>query len=568
MKITLIPVMRPIIILIISVILFESIEHIENVSINKNNSPPKLILISFDGFRSDYIDEHFTPNLYHLASSGVRALNMKPSFATKTYPNHMSITTGLYEETHGVIHNKMYDPKLNETFTEFNTDSKWWFSSNSTKPIWIVNQNHNDGKNRISGSVMWPGTDVPYGNNEHPLHLVKYKQHMDFNENMDAAISMLINKTHPANLILMYFDEPDTQAHLYGPFDPRVMSQVKSCDNSIGYLLQKLHSFKLSHLVNVIILSDHGMSEITKDHVIQLNQFIDRSLYEMYGASPVWSIMPKSHVDEDRLYELLKSASLDRNFTVYKRHQIPPEYHYSDNPRILPILIVADDGYDIIDDVINLDHDRDSDKWGNHGYNNSIENMRPVFIASGPNFKENFIMDHAFQNIDVYPLMLMILEMFPLNLYPSNGSLQIISQILKPVVRLSQDTSKDSILIPMISLFMVGFLLMSFCASILVICAGFGKKSLKANSVELSWDPGVTEFDLDTGLNCSNDSRDNNFFNRLHDVAVPESILLLDDLDEDDDDSDDDHHIRYRDTTTATSGQLNDQHNVQIDQRI
>jgi predicted AlkP superfamily pyrophosphatase or phosphodiesterase len=68
-------------------------------------SPPRppLILVSFDGFRWDYLDRGLTPNLSRLAEAGVRVRALVPSFPTKTFPNHYTLVTGLLPEHHGIV---------------------------------------------------------------------------------------------------------------------------------------------------------------------------------------------------------------------------------------------------------------------------------------------------------------------------------------------------------------------------------------------------------------------------------------------------------------------------------
>ncbi|MBL7396158.1 alkaline phosphatase family protein, partial [Escherichia coli] len=56
--------------------------------------PPVTILVSIDGFRSDYLTRGVTPNLSRLAAGGVTA-PMHPSFPSKTFPNHWTLVTGL-----------------------------------------------------------------------------------------------------------------------------------------------------------------------------------------------------------------------------------------------------------------------------------------------------------------------------------------------------------------------------------------------------------------------------------------------------------------------------------------
>lgn len=63
---------------------------------------------------------------------------------------------------------------------------------------------------------------------------------------------------------------------------------------------------------------------------------------------------------------------------------------------------------------------------GNHGYNNSLPSMHPIFIAHGPAFKKNYSAS-PFNNVDVYPLMCHILELAP---HPNDGDLKNVLQIL------------------------------------------------------------------------------------------------------------------------------------------
>ena len=75
-----------------------------------------VIVVAFDGFRWDYTDLYETPNFDNLASLGVKAERLIPSFPTKTFPNHYSIATGLYPDNHGIISNSFYAADLNGVY--------------------------------------------------------------------------------------------------------------------------------------------------------------------------------------------------------------------------------------------------------------------------------------------------------------------------------------------------------------------------------------------------------------------------------------------------------------------
>lgn len=72
--------------------------------INDNGDDQELLLlVVFDGFRYDYLEKTATPNFDRLVNMGAKPAGMTPAFATKTFPGHHTIATGLYQENHGII---------------------------------------------------------------------------------------------------------------------------------------------------------------------------------------------------------------------------------------------------------------------------------------------------------------------------------------------------------------------------------------------------------------------------------------------------------------------------------
>ena len=60
---------------------------------------------------------------------------MRPSFPTKTFPNHWTLVTGLVPDNHGIIANRMEDAdRPDEAFTMATVDPYWW---SEAKPIWV-----------------------------------------------------------------------------------------------------------------------------------------------------------------------------------------------------------------------------------------------------------------------------------------------------------------------------------------------------------------------------------------------------------------------------------------------
>ena len=376
---------------------------------------------------------------------------MKSTFITKTYPNHQSIATGLYQPYHGITNNEFIDPLVNRTFNVDDPSNFWWDQNNVSVPIYIANQLY-EPNIRFSGTVQWPGSIASYsdGHNasqRYRVHYLKdYDKLMNWLSRIDLALEWLTSSHQPANLVMVYIPEPDVTAHEYGPFSKEVKEQVISLDQAVGYFRKRLTEHNLSHLTNVIFLSDHGMSEIrdTPDRVFHLDTC--ENLYpglhfQLYGISPVFSIMPLSvpsnwsnfsanvTIIVRDILNLCAKQQFNGKFKVYLQEEIPEEYNYSDNRRILPLFLVADDGHDIMYRDNGRWRPKGYPVWGNHGYNNSLQSMRPLFIAQGPRFKSGYTHATVFNNVDLYPLWLHLLQI-PTSYFTSNGSFANVKDML------------------------------------------------------------------------------------------------------------------------------------------
>ncbi|XP_074594897.1 bis(5'-adenosyl)-triphosphatase enpp4-like [Brevipalpus obovatus] len=386
-----------------------------------------LILISLDGFRPDYLNAKNTPHLWKLKNAGCFG-KMIPVFPSETFPNHLSIATGLYPETHGIISNSMYDPVMDDYFERSCCDTRWWDNEYST-PIWIANQIWGKG---VSGTIYWPGSASPYkGQKAHYdiafEKLPKWPEYSQFTQkHMDMVISWLKSPEKPANMIALYITEPDRTAHNYSPFSREVKESVNKVDLLIGIFLMKLRKANLLDNVNLIIVSDHGMAEVQES--IPILDLVKTSDYNVPNTSAtIIGVWPKDSADYEKIADKFHQVSFKHNFRVYKRDEFPDFYHYRSSHRIAPITLLANEGYELCSACWT----KKSTKWGNHGYDNRLPSMRAVFIARGPDFREKFEQTTPFNNVDLYPMMLKLLHIAPQPSYGTNGSLAITDEFLR-----------------------------------------------------------------------------------------------------------------------------------------
>uniref|UniRef100_A0A673N4S7 Ectonucleotide pyrophosphatase/phosphodiesterase 5 n=1 Tax=Sinocyclocheilus rhinocerous TaxID=307959 RepID=A0A673N4S7_9TELE len=368
-------------------------------SSSQQDEQSQLLLVSFDGFRWDYVNRVPTPNFRALMDEGVQVEQVENTYITKTYPNHYTLVTGLHAETHGIVANEMYDPIHNRSFSMEGSEvyDAWWWEE--AVPLWVTNQK----AGLKSGAAMWPGSDVAIGGT-YPTHYLSYNASMTFETRVEKLIDWF-SGPEAINFGVLYWEEPDESGHNLGPESPLMDVVIADIDEKLGFLRGKLRTAGLSDKVNLIVTSDHGMTQLSHDKIIELDTYVSRDLYTWIDKSPVVGILPKEGKNEYN--------NANPNMVVYKKEEIPDHYHYRHNVRIMPLIIEVKEGWTV------MQNRNGSFMLGNHGYNNSLPSMHPVFVARGPAFRRDYT-KASMRSVDLYPLMCSILGLKPL---PNNGSL-------------------------------------------------------------------------------------------------------------------------------------------------
>ena len=372
----------------------------------------KLILISMDGFRWDYLDQVETPNLDKFIDKGVKAESLIPSFPSKTFPNHYTIVSGCYPARHGLISNHMYDEQLDAYYTigpgaTSVRDGRWYLE----EPIWVTAERNNIE----TGIFYWPGSEAEIAGYR-PTNYKVYDPKVDWDSRVDQIIKWLKKPT--IGFTALYYNEPDHQGHTLGPATPQVFEKIKVLDKTLGRLFDKLESEKLAQNTNIIIVSDHGMTSIAPKDVIYLDDYLDLNDVDVIDWFPVAAIRPKAGKLE-KVYQQLKNAH--PHLQVYLKDSIPSKFHYSNNNRIQPITAIADLHYTI------SSHKRGAYTGGTHGYDPVNKDMHAIFFAKGPNFKSGITVP-SFENIHIYELMCHLLNITPSE---NDGNLELVESFLR-----------------------------------------------------------------------------------------------------------------------------------------
>ncbi|XP_008182049.1 ectonucleotide pyrophosphatase/phosphodiesterase family member 5 isoform X2 [Acyrthosiphon pisum] len=362
---------------------------------------PVTVVVSFDGFRPDYIKPNVTPHMAWFQKVSAAPPYMRSTFPTKTFVNHFTMATGMYSDKHGVLDNYMFDKhydKMHYTYEQFHYDD-------AVVPIWIHNEINGDG--RYSGVMMWPGSEFAY-QNKYPTHIQKYNSSIPWTDRIDKIMSWIKDEKKPANLVYAYFEEPDHTAHLKASDSQETINQIVRADATLKYILDQIKHEKLENKINLIILSDHGMDTVTYNRMIHLNEYVSNTTYKSIMSGPNAFIHPNPNKFDEVYKNLSKVANTSRTFNVFKQDQLPDRWHMKNNTRLTDIIyLLAKPQYAFWDtyfEFILNGTTKEKFKIGAHGYDNAEPQMRAIFMASGPAFKKNYSAVQ-FDNVDLYPLI-------------------------------------------------------------------------------------------------------------------------------------------------------------------
>jgi predicted AlkP superfamily pyrophosphatase or phosphodiesterase len=313
----------------------------------------------------------------------------------------------------------MYDPVTKERFSisgPATTNGAWW----GGEPIWVTAVK----QGRIANAWLWPGVGAPM-QNVRPTEWKTYDAKVEANECVDTALGWL---ERPAakrpSLLVLYFHQTDTEGH---PDSPEVAAAVKQVDEAMGRLVDGLRRLKLNEVANLVIVSDHGMVDISTNRLIVLSDFVAPEKAQVDFSGAVAGLRPLDG-DVDALYA--RFAGKENHFRVYRRENMPESYHFRDNPRIPPVVLVADEGWYLSKRPRSDPSSRAMNK-ATHGFDPNCPTMGATFIAWGPAFRHQATIKPV-ENVHIYNLLCATLGLTPGS---NDGDNRLVDEVLAEPAR-------------------------------------------------------------------------------------------------------------------------------------
>ena len=195
---------------------------------------PRVILISMDGARADFVRDMDLPVLHSITERGAFTYAAQTIMPSYTLPAHTSMFTGYTPEKHGVMHNawKPGNYLKKETIFDFLRDRgkvvKWMAAKNKFYFF-------------LKPDSLFEGEVVD----------------MSSRSMIQRAIENVSMRDY--DFLFVHFKDPDAAGHAFGHDSAFYKKALQDVDAYIGSLMQALQKNGELEKTTIIITSDHGM---------------------------------------------------------------------------------------------------------------------------------------------------------------------------------------------------------------------------------------------------------------------------------------------------------------------
>eukprot|EP00096_Caligus_rogercresseyi_P000795 TRINITY_DN1131_c0_g1_i1.p1 TRINITY_DN1131_c0_g1~~TRINITY_DN1131_c0_g1_i1.p1 ORF type:complete len:552 (+),score=85.44 TRINITY_DN1131_c0_g1_i1:73-1728(+) len=426
-----------------------------------------LFVIIIGGLRWDLLNQerlNSFKSFAYLRKHGTTIQKVTPSFPPEDYSVWSSLATGLYSEDHGILGDYMYDLKRRELFNRRNqssiSDPHWW--SHFT-PVWETAKKFQRRVAIFNWHHCSPGPTV---NSTTSKNCFPYKR-LERNKSqgkMAVHFNEAFNKIHrnKFDLSIVYTDTIRRAMELYGPHSPALDKALRDVDDILQAKLTDIRSkTKLGLKMNMLVVSDHGATDIQTTETIYLDEVFDMELVQFIVHSSGYATMAPYSLKHSYILELCEpvvgiKCYLTSNIQYPPMHSskiLPENLHYRFGEFVQDIVILADLAYDLrvrspSEKFIPVNQFLGGNRKAGTGwttrpvkpffkklqkgvklmdaseeYNRSYaihqnymrhkDDMKTVAFAMGPDFKVNYVLPNPMETVDFYQVICFLLQIPP-----------------------------------------------------------------------------------------------------------------------------------------------------------
>ncbi len=325
---------------------------------------PTVVLISLDGTPPAAVAPELMPALAALAERGAVAEGLRPALPTNTFPNHVTLVTGVAPDRHGIVNNVFLDP---ERGLYERSDNPTW---SEAEPLWSIAARHGV----VSASFHWVGSEGPWSTGFGPRYWKVFDSETRESEKVAQILAWLDLEDPGARprLVTSWFHGGDAAGHLYGPGAPEWKQALRDQDRALAQLVEGLEARGAFAWTTLVLVSDHGMAPVERS--VDLGAALSAAglRAKVLGAGGFATVIAKNGAEEvPRIVAVARGLGLE----AYVLGEAPAELRVS-HPRFGDVVVLAKLGTAIASSSR-------TPMRGSHGYHPREASMQALFVAAG-----------------------------------------------------------------------------------------------------------------------------------------------------------------------------------------
>ena len=208
----------------------------------------RVLVIAFDGIRTDGLAQASTPNLDALIRRGSASMATRDVMPSITLPNFTSILTGTGPEVHGVNNNKWRPDNYKLPAVE--TDNDGYFPS-----VFKELKDQVPGM-RTAFYWNWKPLIVPY--NPKYFDDTLFAEQDAYEPLYERAEAFLKEHRDEPAMVFLYTVHTDHAGHKYAWMSPEYIKSIEDGDAAVGVLVEHLKKEGMLDDTHIFFITDHG----------------------------------------------------------------------------------------------------------------------------------------------------------------------------------------------------------------------------------------------------------------------------------------------------------------------
>jgi predicted AlkP superfamily pyrophosphatase or phosphodiesterase len=334
-----------------------------------------------DGGRWDYLQDDRLVHLHGMLEQGASASQVIVTTPSMTGPGHVTLLTGAWSGTHGIVFNKFFDRE--KGFVKFlggipvEEQTDWLLA----EPLWASAER----AGLETSAVHWMATAGEFQGLKVD-HVVPFDAAWSNQDRVAKGIEILVNEK--PDLLLIYTNGVSPESYTAGAGSQAALDAMVEMDGLVGKLRMAIQDSGLAGSTTLIVASDHGFGP-PLERELCLSWLLDQNDigYEFILWGGIGHVFLSEPADADEVAALIEPLEGVKRVVLGKD---AADLHLATENRTGDVLVVMQPGYQVANmwrecDAPVVDPQPGYELAGTHGQP-AIDDpdMRGIFAAVGP----------------------------------------------------------------------------------------------------------------------------------------------------------------------------------------